>query len=110
MAGATTTADWPKPTGNTPSICGQAIQYYELSAGLGIKNGQDDLLASVFLNAAQSYQVIGDHMAACAAFDQSGAANQRYIAVHPDVEIPHPAGSRSLGDFIDSRKSEAGCQ
>jgi hypothetical protein len=87
----------------------KAIQYLERSAAIGIKNGDDDLLADVYLNAGGSYEAVGNGAAACAAYDQSVAAYQRNAAAHPDAEIRHPKGYRSLGELIDARRSAAGC-
>ena len=87
----------------------RSVHYFQRSQTLFEAQGRDDKLTNVWLNMGFSYEFMKEPRLACAAYDKSLEAKQRFQRARPDARIELPARVTSYEAYIDEHKTRLGC-
>jgi tetratricopeptide (TPR) repeat protein len=87
----------------------KSIEYFDKAGSIFLAQKRFDALTNVNLNKAFTYAQMGDHKAACAAFEESLASARANLEKNPSARPVVPAGYTSIEDYLTQEKRRHHC-
>jgi tetratricopeptide (TPR) repeat protein len=87
----------------------KSIEYFDKAASIFLAQKRFDALTNVNLNKAFTYAQMGDHKAACAAFEESLASARSNLEQNPSARPVIPPGYTSIEDYLTQEKRRHRC-
>jgi hypothetical protein len=87
----------------------KSIEYFEMARAIYFAHRRFDMLTNVDLNMGFTFELMGNHQAACQAFDRSVDDHTEMLRRNPGVKIALPQGFSTYEQFLAPHRQRVGC-